>query len=185
MKNALFLSIALAAVLFASGPAAAGKKLLLKMPVYVNTNLRGLGTTPKWLAEHLQIASGGTLKIKLYEPGKLIPPKEILQAVHAGQVNAGFTTAGMSAGTLGTKANIFSAVPFGPDAPELLAWLYYGDGRKLWQAMYDHKGYQVHSIPCGILAPETSGWFARPVEKPGDLKGLQMRFFDLAGLVMS
>ena len=184
MKKALFFSIALAAALFASGPAVAGKKLLLKMPVYVNTNLRGLGTTPKWLAEHLQVASGGTLKIKLYEPGKLIPPKEILQAVHAGQVNAGFTTAGMSAGTLGTKANIFSAVPFGPDAPELLAWLYYGDGRKLWQAMYDQKGYQVHSIPCGILAPETSGWFARPVEKPEDLKGLQMRFFGLGGLVM-
>jgi len=184
MKKTLFLSIALAATLLASGPAAAAKKLLLKMPVYVNTNLRGLGTTPKWLAEHLKVASGGTLKIKLYEPGKLIPPQEILQAVHAGQVNAGFTTAGMSAGTLGSKANIFSAVPFGPDAPELLAWLYYGDGRKLWQGVYDQKEYQVHTIPCGILAPETSGWFAKPVEGPEDLKGLQMRFFGLGGLVM-
>ena len=184
MKKTLFLSITLAAAVLASGPTMAAKKLLLKMAVYVNTNLRGLGTTPTWLAEHLKVASGGTLKIKLYEPGKLIPPQEILQAVHAGQVNAGFTTAGMSAGTLGTKANIFSAVPFGPDAPELLAWLYYGDGRKLWQGIYDQKEYQVHSIPCGILAPETSGWFSRPIEKPQDLKGLQMRFFGLGGLVM-
>ena len=57
--------------------------------------------------------------------------KEILQAVHAGQVNAGFTTPGYNTGVLGNKAAIFSAVPFGPDAPELLAWVYYGDGRTL------------------------------------------------------
>jgi TRAP-type mannitol/chloroaromatic compound transport system substrate-binding protein len=164
--------------------AVAEEKLLLKMQVYVSTNLKGLGTTPRWLAEHLQQASGGNLRIKLYEPGKLIPPSEILQAVHAGQVDAGFTTAGFHAGVLGTKASIFSAVPFGPDAPEFLAWIYHGGGRALWQQMYDDKDYQVHSIPCGILAPETSGWFARPIDSPEDLRGLRMRFFGLGGLVM-
>lgn len=176
------LSLLLCLSLFA--PALAAKKVLLKMPVYVSTSLQGLGTTPKWLAEQVKAASGGDLRIKLYEPGKLVPPREILQAVHAGQVGAGFTTAGFNTGVLGMKASIFSAVPFGPDAPELLAWLYYGDGRSLWQGMYDKKQYRVHSIPCGILAPETSGWFPRPVDKPEDLKGLRMRFFGLGALVM-
>ena len=165
-------------------PASAAKPVLLKMPVYVGTHLTGLGSTPKWLAEHINAVSGGRLKIKLYEPGKLIPAKEILQAVNAGQVNAGFTTPGFSSGVLGNKASIFSAIPFGPDAPELLAWVYYGDGRKLWQQMYDKAGINVHSIPCGILAPETSGWFSRPIDKPEDLKGLRMRFFGLGALVM-
>ncbi len=160
------------------------EKLLLKMPVYVGTHLTGLGSTPKWLAEHVNRASGGSLKIKLYEPGRLIPAKEILQAVHSGQVNAGFSTAGFNSGVLGNKASFFSAIPFGPDAPEYLAWIYYGDGRKLWQQLYDDKQLKVHSIPCGILAPETSGWFSRPVDKPEDLKGLRMRFFGLGGLVM-
>lgn len=164
--------------------AVAEKRRLLKMPVYVGTHLKGLGATSRWLADHVQSASGGKLKIKLYEPGKLIPPVEILQAVHAGQVNAGFTTAGFHTGVLGAKASIFSAVPFGPDAPEFLAWIYYGGGRELWQAMYDNKDLKVHSIPCGILAPETSGWFPRPVERPEDLKGLRMRFFGLGALVM-
>jgi TRAP-type mannitol/chloroaromatic compound transport system substrate-binding protein len=140
----------------ASLSAQAAKPVLLKMPVYVGTHLTGLGSTPKWLAEHINMVSGGQLKIKLYEPGRLIPPKEILQAVNAGQVNAGFTTPGFNSGVLGNKAAIFSAVPFGPDAPELLAWVYYGDGRKLWQQMYDKADINVHSIPCGILAPETS-----------------------------
>lgn len=167
-----------------AGMAVAAKPVLLKMPVYVGTHLVGLGSTPKWLAEQVNATSGGTLKIKLYEPGKLIPAKEILQAVNAGQVNAGFTTPGFSAGVLGNKASIFTAVPFGPDAPEFLAWIYYGDGEKLWQEMYDKAGQNVHAIPCGILAPETSGWFSRPVDKPEDLQGLRMRFFGLGGLVM-
>ncbi len=178
-------------VLFAAGLLLAlsaqqlvAEKLLLKMPVYVSTQLTGLGSTPKWLAEHLKTASGGDLKIKIYEPGKLVPSKEILQSVHRGNVNAGYISAGYHGGVLGSKSSFFSSVPFGPDAPEYLAWIYYGDGRKLWQEMYDRKQLNVHSIPCGILAPETSGWFARPVDKPEDLEGLRMRFFGLGGLIM-
>ncbi len=170
-------------ILFSSPLLAAGK-VLLKVPVYVNTNLQGLGSTPVWLAEQVKAASGGQLKLKLYEPGRLIPPKEILQAVHAGQVQAGFTTPGFNSGILGNKASFFSAVPFGPDAPEYLAWVYYGGGRPLWQKMYDDKGLDVHAIPCGVLAPETSGWFNRPIDKPEDLQGLRMRFFGLGALVM-
>jgi TRAP-type mannitol/chloroaromatic compound transport system substrate-binding protein len=184
MSRQLVHLMALVASLSLAFPASAAKKVVLKMPVYVSTSLKGLGTTPRWLADHLKTASGGTLRLKLYEPGKLVPTAEILQAVHAGQVDAGFTTAGFNTGVLGTKASIFSAVPFGPEAPELLAWVYYGDGRRLWQEMYDRKDYQVHSIPCGILAPETSGWFSRPVDRAEDLKGLRMRFFGLGALVM-
>ncbi len=165
-------------------PAVAAAKRLLKMPVYVSTSLKALGTNATWLAEHLRKASGGSLRIKLYEPGKLVPAREILHAVHAGQVDAGFTTAGFNTGVLGMKSSMFSAVPFGPEAPEYLAWIYYGGGRKLWQSMYDKAQYHVHSIPCGILAPETSGWFPRPMDKAEDLKGLQMRFFGLGALVM-
>ncbi len=165
-------------------PVAAGDKRLLKMPVYVSSSLKALGTNASWLAEHVSKVSGGSLRIKLYDPGKLVPTREILQAVHAGHVDAGFTTAGYNTGVLGMKASIFSAVPFGPEAPEYLSWIYYGGGRTLWQTMYDKAKYQVHSIPCGILPPETSGWFPRPVDKPEDLKGLQMRFFGLGALIM-
>lgn len=167
-----------------TGVAEADKKVLLKVPVFFGTHLTGLGSTPKWLAEHLAVATDGNIKIKIYEPGKLIPPKEILQAVSKGQVNAGYTTPAYHSGELGNKGALFSAVPFGPDAPEYLAWLYYGDGRKLWQEMYDKKGFNVHSIPCGIIAPETSGWFSKPIDKPEDLQGLRMRFFGLGALVM-
>jgi len=177
-------AIAAALVLsISTNVAAADKKVLLKLPVYFGTHLEGLGSTPKWLAEHVNKMTD-TIKVKIYEPGKLIPPKEILEAVNKGQVNAGWTTPGYNTGVLGNKASMFSAIPFGPDAPEYLAWLYYGDGRKLWQEMYEKKNLNIHSIPCSVIAPETSGWFSKPIDKPEDLKGLRMRFFGLGALVM-
>jgi TRAP-type mannitol/chloroaromatic compound transport system substrate-binding protein len=185
--NKTLLSVATATALSLSlitAPATAAKRVLLKVPVWFGTHLTGLGSTPKWLSEHVNEASGGSVKIKIYEPGKLIPPKEMLEAVSKGQVNAGWTTPGYNTGLLGEKGAIFSAVPFGPDAPEFLAWVYYGDGRKLWQETYDKAGYNVHSIPCSIIAPETSGWFSKEINTPEDLEGLRMRFFGLGALVM-
>jgi TRAP-type mannitol/chloroaromatic compound transport system substrate-binding protein len=178
------IAAALTMSLMASTPAVAGKKVLLKVPVWFGTHLTGLGSTPKYVAEHLNAASGGSVKMKIYEPGKLVPPKEILESVSKGQVNAGWSTPGYNTGLLGQKGAIFSAVPFGPDAPEFLAWVNYGEGRQLWQKLYDDAGYNVHSIPCSIIAPETSGWFSKPIDKPEDLDGLRMRFFGLGALVM-
>jgi TRAP-type mannitol/chloroaromatic compound transport system substrate-binding protein len=122
MKRKLItaLSAAVLAVTL-SGNAMAAKKVLLKVPVWFGTHLTGLGSTPKWLAEHVNEASGGSVKIKIYEPGKLLPPKEILESVSKGQVNAGWSTPGYNSGLLGQKGTIFSAVPFGPEAPEFLA----------------------------------------------------------------
>jgi TRAP-type mannitol/chloroaromatic compound transport system substrate-binding protein len=50
--------------------------------------------------------------------------------------------------------------------------------------MYDDAGYNVHVIPCGIIAPESSGWFAGPIDSIDDLKGLKMRFYGLGGKAM-
>jgi len=183
LKRKIVVALTAVGLCFGAGEVAA-KKVLLKVPVFFGTHLEGLGSTPKWLAEHLNVASGGTVKMKIYEPGKLIPPKGILQAVAKGKVNAGYTTPAYNTGVLGDKGSLFSSVPFGPDAPEMLAWLYYGDGLKLWREMYAKKGIDVHAIPCGLTAPETSGWFSRPIDKPEDLEGLRMRFFGLGALVM-
>ena len=185
-KTLTKLSTAVAvAVAMTAAPVAAEKKVTLKLPVWFGTHLTGLGSTPKWFAENINSSSKLTkLKVKVYEPGKLVPPKEILESVSKGQVNAGWSTPGYNTGLLGTKAAIFSAVPFGPDAPEFLAWIYYGGGRDLQQKLYDDNGYNVHSVPCSIIAPETSGWFSKEINKPEDLQGLRMRFFGLGALVM-
>lgn len=181
MKS-IITSIALAAAMITT-PAVAGDKLLLKTPVAFSTALPGLGTPIPRVADEVALMSGGTLKMKVYEPGKLVPAFEILDAVSAGKINSGYTTAGYWAGKI-PAAPLFSAVPFGPEAGEYMAWMYYGDGLTLYQRMYDEAGYNVKVLPCAVIAPETSGWFAKEINSPEDLKGLKMRFFGLGGKVM-
>ncbi|WP_135076340.1 TRAP transporter substrate-binding protein [Terasakiella sp. SH-1] len=182
MRKLILATAAAAALSLSAAPAMAGK-VLLKTPVAFGTHLPGLGTPIVRVAEELKNASGGDIKMKVYEPKKLVAPFEILDAVSTGKVNAGYSTAGYWAGKM-KAAPLFSAVPFGPEAGEYMAWLYYGNGMKLYQEMYDTAGYNVKVLPCAIIAPETSGWFSKPIEKPEDLQGLKMRFFGLGGKVM-
>jgi TRAP-type mannitol/chloroaromatic compound transport system substrate-binding protein len=165
-----------------SAPAIAAEKLLLKTPVAFGTHLPGLGTPIVRVAKQLDRVSGGKIKMKVYEPKKLVAPFEILDAVSTGKINSGYSTAGYWRGKIPAAA-LFSAVPFGPEAGEYMAWIYYGNGLKLYQEMYDDAGYNVHVIPCAIIAPETSGWFSKEMTA-ADFKGLRIRFFGLGGLVV-
>ncbi|MDJ0859551.1 MAG: TRAP transporter substrate-binding protein [Dinoroseobacter sp.] len=182
MKTTLT-SIAVAASLLAAPAALAADKILLKTPIAFSTALPGLGSPIPRVAEQLNVMSGNTIKMKVYEPGKLVPPFEILDAVSSGKINSGYTTAGYWAGKI-PAAPLFSAVPFGPEAGEYMAWLYYGNGMDLYQEMYDQAGFNVKVLPCAIIAPETSGWFASEINSAEDLEGLKMRFFGLGGKVM-
>ena len=159
------------------------KKVLLKVPICFSTSLPGLGSTIKWIEDRIEVASNGSVVVKVYEPGKLVAPFEILDSVSANKVNAGYSISGYWEGKI-PGASIFSTVPFGPEAGEFLAWMWYGNGRKLYQKMYDEAGFNVHVIPCGIIAPETSGWFAAPIKSVNDLKGMKMRFYGLGGKAM-
>ncbi len=181
-KSKLLIMSTLALGLFSAG-AMAEKRILLKTPIYYNSVLPGLGSSIKYVADELTTLSGKSLKMKLYEPNKLVNPKEILDAVSTGKIQAGYATAGNWGGKI-PAARLFSSVPFGPEAPEYLAWFYYGNGNKLHQALYDKNNLNVKVQVCGILAPETSGWFSKEIKSADDLKGLKMRFFGLGALVM-
>lgn len=174
---------AVALSLGVSTTAHAEKKVLLKMPIALGSHLPSIGAAAKHISSSLGLITGGSIKVKMYEPNKLVAPFEILDAVSTGKVNAGYSTPGYWAGKM-AAAPLFSAVPFGPEAGEYLAWIYHGNGRKLWQEMYDTNGFNVRVVPCGIVPPETSGWFAKPIKTTEDLKGLKMRFFGLGAKVM-
>ncbi|WP_261840821.1 TRAP transporter substrate-binding protein [Aliamphritea ceti] len=183
IKSMFAVSLLTAAMAAGTTVASAADKILLKTPIAFGSHLPALGTPIKWVSEQLKIMSDGSMKMKIYEPGKLVAPKEILDAVSSGKVNSGYATAGYWQGKMPTAA-LFSAVPFGPEAGEYMAWIYYGNGLKLYQEMYDTNGYNVKVIPCAIISPETSGWFSKEINSPADLDGLNMRFFGLGASVM-
>lgn len=159
------------------------KKKVIKLQMFYSPTLPLLGSSMPHAAELVKEGSNSQLQFKLFDPGKLVAPKEVLESVSKGRVDAGYSAAGFWAGKI-PASPLFTSVPFGPEAPEYMAWMYEGNGLKLYQEMYDSYGYNVKVLPVGIVAPETSGWFAKEINSPEDLKGVKMRFFGLGGQVM-
>ncbi len=164
-----------------AGSPAAAKHVKLNTASVYPTSLTLVGEAAPKLSEKIARASGGTVELKIYEPGALVPGLESIQAVSKGSVDAAWSSPGFFAGT-DSAFNMFSTVPFGPGMPEFLAWMYYGGGLELQNEMF--APHNIHAIPCGIQPPEASGWFRKEIKSVDDLKGLKMRFFGLGAKVM-
>lgn len=164
------------------GPAAlAGDVVKWKMQSAYPGSLVQLGASGKDLAESVDVISGGKFKIRFYEPNALVPALEILDAVKAGSIDAGWASAGFWAGKIPAAA-FFGSVPFGPGSGEYMAWVDYGGGQEIWDSLYEPHG--IKGIGCAMLAPEASGWFRNEIATVDDLTGLKMRFFGLGARVM-
>jgi TRAP-type mannitol/chloroaromatic compound transport system substrate-binding protein len=148
------------------------------------THLPGLGEPAVKLARLIAERSGGALLLDLKQPGDGAKPHEILDTVASGEVDAGFATASFWAAKLPAAA-LFAGYPFGPDAKAYLAWFEQGNGRKLYQEMYDHAGLNLHVMPCAFGGAETAGWFLKEIKTADDIKSLRMRIFGLGGRVMA
>jgi len=157
------------------------KRIRWKMASWFPSSLTQLGTLGVSMTERLERVSGGNIQIKFFEPNALIPAKECFDAVAQGSVDSCWSVSGYWYGKEPATA-MFTAVPFGPSAGEYLAWVYHGGGLELWDEIYARHG--LKSLPCGIIAPEASGWFREEIKSIDDLKGLKMRFFGLGAKVM-
>ena len=156
-------------------------QLRWRVPVAFSTNLKALGDNVVFVAETLSIATSGAIELTIFEPGELVPAFNIVDAVREGKVQAGYTWMGYDQGKIPASA-LIGAVPFGMEPWEYSAWWYEADGRTLTEALY-HR-YGVHPILCGLIGPETAGWFREPIESLRDVQGLKIRFAGLGGKVI-
>lgn len=165
-----------------AGPAApAAQNVSMKVASAFPMSLPLLGEAAVTLSEKIDRVSAGTIELKMFEPGALVPALEAIQSVSKGSIEAAWSTAGYLAGT-DMAFNFFTAVPFGPDAPEYLAWMYHGGGLELADEMFAEQN--VKFVPCLILSPEASGWFRTEITSIDDLKGMKIRFFGLGARVL-
>ncbi len=176
-----FKALAAASVIALSAGAVKAQEAF-EMTTAFGKNLPILGTAAVRFTEKINSIST-EVEFEHFDPGELVPALEALDAVSNGSVDAAYTTAGYWQGKM-NAAGLFAAVPFGPEPGEMLAWMLYDDGMRLFQQMYDDNGFNVKVLLCGTYAPETSGWFKEEITSLDDLEGLNMRFFGLGAEVM-
>jgi len=152
-----------------------------RLPSAFGTNLPALGDNVVEVSERVRAASGGRFDIEVFEPGEVVPAFDIVNAVRDGKVQAGYTWLGYDQGKLPASV-LFGAVPFGMRPWEYAAWWYEGGGSALALDIYGR--YGVRPILCGLIGPETAGWFRVGIETPEDLAGLKIRFAGLGGKAM-
>ena len=143
--------------------------------------LPGLGLAADNLADRVTRASGGRLKIKVYAGGELVPALEVFGAVSSGAVEMGHGAAYYHKGKV-DAAQYFTTVPFGMNANEVNAWIYYGGGLELWRELYEP--HNLVPFPAGNTGTQMGGWFNRQINSVADLRGLKMRIPGLGGEVL-
>ncbi len=141
----------------------------------------GLGMAPENLAERVEAASAGRLKIKVYGGGEIVPAFEVFDAVSRGTVEMGHGASYYHKGKV-DAAQFFTSIPFGMTNLELNGWLYYGGGMELWRELYEP--FNLVPIPTGNTGVQMGGWFNKEINSVDDLKGLKMRIPGLGGEVL-
>ena len=148
------------------------------MQTAFNPALPGSGEGVRIFTRTVKHMSGGTLAIKIVEPGRIAPTADMLDAVIAGDLEAAFTWSGYAA----AKApvfGVFATVPFGPGPEVMTSWMLEGDGGRIHHEAYEKLG--VAGIPCGIQGAKGGGWFRAELNTPADFKGVRPALRPLAG----
>jgi len=76
-----------------------------------------------------------------------------------------------------------TALPFGLNARQQNAWMYYGGGLELMREFF--KGYNIIHFPAGNTGAQMAGWFRKEIRSLADLEGLKFRVGGFAGQVLA
>ena len=153
-------------------------RLTSSFPKALDT-IYGTGET---FARYVREATDGKFQIQVFAANEIVPGLEAANAAGAGTVEMCHTCSYYYWGKDPTFA-FGTAVPFGLNARQQNAWMYYGGGIDLMNDFY--AGHNLVGFPCGNTGAQMGGWFTKEIKSVEDLKGIKMRIAGFAGKVMS
>jgi len=124
----------------------------------------------------------GKFEIRIFAAGEIVPGLQVLDAVQNGTVECGQSASYYYVGK--NPAFAFdTAIPFGMNARQQNAWMYYGGGIDLMRELF--KQYNIIQFPAGNTGTQMAGWYRKEIKTVADLKGLKMRIAGIAGQVLA
>jgi len=172
-----------AAMAAATTPAMAKeKKVKLKLATSWPARFSIMGTGIERFAKNVKEMSGGTLDIKVYPAGTLIPALSVFDAASKGQIDA-FHSGPYYWKGKNPAFSLYTGFPFGFTPEEHGAWMAHGGGLELWRKQYAE--HNLYPMMGGNTGTQMGGWFRKEIKSIADLKGLKMRIPGLGGEVMS
>ena len=124
----------------------------------------------------------GKFQIRLFAGGELVPGLQVLDAVQNGTVESGHTAPYYYIGKDPAFA-FATALPFGLNARQQNAWMYYGGGLEIMADLF--KEYGCIQFVAGNTGAQMGGWYRKEIKSVADLKGLKMRIGGLGGQVLA
>jgi TRAP-type mannitol/chloroaromatic compound transport system substrate-binding protein len=133
------------------------------------------------LAQTVGEATGGRIKIEVFPAGTLVRPFETFDAVGAGVADM-YHSAEYYWEKKSPAFHFFAAVPFGFTADELFAWVQYGGGQELWDALSGQ--FNIKPLFCAGEGTQMGGWFNSEITSLEEFKGLRYRMPGLGAEVL-
>jgi TRAP-type mannitol/chloroaromatic compound transport system substrate-binding protein len=132
-------------------------------------------------AKQVKDMSGGKFEISVHAGGELMPAFGIVDGVQNATVECGHTAPYYYFGKDPTFA-MDTAIPFGLNSRQMTAWVYEGNGLKLFREFY--APFNIINFPMGNTGAQMGGWYRREIKSLADIKGLKMRIGGFAGKVL-
>src|ERR1700730_17992497 len=171
-------------ILAGAGLAATGATLTFPAPA-IAEGIRQLKMVTDWpegspglhanavrLAQTIGAATGERIKIEVFPAGALVRPFETFDAVSAGVADM-YHSVEYHWEKKSPAFHFFAAVPFGFTADELFAWVQYGGGQELWDALSGQ--FNIKALLCTNTGCQMGGWFTREIVSPEGFQGLRYR----------
>ncbi len=133
-------------------------------------------------SEQVKAMSGGRFEISVHAGGELMPAFGVVDGVQAGTVECAHTAPYYFFG----KDDAFAmdcAIPFGLNSRQMTAWMYQGNGMKLFREFY--AAYNIVNFPMGNTGAQMGGWYRKEIKSVEDMKGLKIRIGGFAGKVLA
>ncbi|MGE0500986.1 MAG: TRAP transporter substrate-binding protein [Rhizobiaceae bacterium] len=131
--------------------------------------------------ERVHAMSNNRIQIDLLPAGAVVGAFQVQDACHDGTIDAAHTVPVYWYGK-NKAASLFGTGPvFGPNADQMIAWLYHGGGQDLYKELtQDILGLNVIGFLSFGMPAQPLGWFKQEITDASQLNGLKYRTVGLA-----